>query len=143
MNPGEVARDRAYRILVVDDEETIRALLAEALGQEGYEVTTAADGQEALEYLENQVYDLVITDLVMPRADGVEVLLGARRINPQTPVIVMTGYPTAENLLRFVNLGASDFITKPFNLDVMRVTVAKLLEARRAQDEGANGGGSH
>ena len=115
------------RILVVDDEEVIRTLLREILVGEGYEVTTAADGQEAIDFLEREQVDLVMTDLVMPRVNGVEVIRASKRVNPRCPVIVVTGYPSVETVVRVTRLGAADYITKPFNVDVVKITVAKLL----------------
>ena len=126
--PQNNAESPPKRILVVDDEEVIRTLLREILTGEGYEVTTADDGQEAVELLEQQRFDLVMTDLVMPRANGVEVLQTSKRVNPGCPVVIVTGYPSVETVVRLVRLGAADYLTKPFNVDVVKVTVAKLLE---------------
>ena len=81
--------------------------------------------------LEAEQFDLVMTDLVMPRANGIEVLHAAKRFNPGCPVIVVTGYPSVESVVRLVRLGATDYITKPFNVDVVKVPVAKLLEMRQ------------
>ena len=121
--PQDNAESPPKRILVVNDEEVIRTLLREILMGEGYEVTTADDGEEAVVILEQQQFDLVMTDLVMPRANGVEVLQTSKR-----PVVIVTGYPSVETVVRLVRLGAADYLTKPFNVDVVRVTVAKLLE---------------
>ncbi len=131
---------RPARILVVDDEESIRDLLRLVLTGEGYSVITANDGKEAIEYLEAQRFDLVITDLVMPRVNGVEVLRAAKRIDPNYPVMVITGYPSVETVTKLVRLGAGDYLTKPFNIDVVRVTVAKLLEMGRMNGELGSGG---
>ena len=130
---------RPARILVVDDEESIRDLLRLVLTREGYSVVTANGGEEAIEYLEAQRFDLVITDLVMPRVNGVEVLRADRRIDPKYPVMVITGYPSVETVTELVRLGAGDYLTKPFNIDVVRMTVAKLLEMGRINDEPEGG----
>ena len=122
---------RAERILIVDDEEVIRTLLREVLTTEGYQVVTAVDGQDGIAALEGDHFDLVITDLVMPRANGIEVLQASKRTDPERPVIILTGYPSVETVVRMVRLGAADYITKPFNVDVVKVTVAKHLEMRR------------
>ncbi len=123
------------RILVVDDEELIRDLLKMVLMDEGYTVVTATDGEEAIQRLESSPFDLVITDLVMPKVNGVEVLRAAKRIDPNYPVMVITGYPSVETVTKLVRLGAGDYLTKPFNLDVVKVTVAKLLELSRMSRE--------
>ncbi len=130
---------RSARILVVDDEESIRDLLRLVLTGEGYSVVTASGGEEAIEYLEAQRFDLVITDLVMPTVNGVEVLRAAKRIDPAYPVIVITGYPSVETVTELVRLGAGDYLTKPFNVDVVIVTVAKLLEMGRVNGEPGSG----
>ncbi len=130
---------RAARILVVDDEESIRDLLKLVLTGEGYSVVTASGGEEAIGYLEAQRFDLVITDLVMPTVNGVEVLRAAKRIAPNFPVIVITGYPSVETVTKLVRLGAGDYLTKPFNIDVVLVTVAKLLEMGRMSGEPGSG----
>ena len=130
---------RPARILVVDDEESIRDLLKLVLTEEGYWVITASGGEEAIEYLEGQRFDLVITDLVMAKVNGVAVLRAAKGIDPSYPVMVITGYPSVETVTKLVRLGAGDYLTKPFNIDVVRVTVAKLLEMGRMNREPGSG----
>ena len=132
---SEDASERASRILVVDDEEVIRRLLTEVLAEEGYWVTTVSDGQQAIDLLERERFNLIITDMVMPGLSGIEVLRAAQRIDPLCPVIVLTGYPSVDSVRRLVRLGAADYIAKPFNVDVLKVTVAKLLEMRRVREE--------
>ena len=131
------------RILVVDDEEMIRILLNDILTAEGYEVTTAFDGRWAIDLLERERFDLILTDMVMPGRDGTDVLRAAKRIDPGYPVVVMTGYPSVEAVTRLIRLGAADYITKPFNVDVLTVTVAKLLEMRQVSTVPAGEESSH
>ena len=139
MGLGQEESRRPARILVVDDEESIRDLLRLVLTGEGYSVVTANDGEEAIEHLEAQRFDLVITDLVMPKVNGIEVLRAAKRIDSNFPVIVITGYPSVETVTELVRLGAGDYLTKPFNVDVVLVTVAKLLEMGRMSGEPGSG----
>ncbi len=127
------------RILVVDDEEIIRVLLTEILTEEGYQVTCAVDGRQAVDLLKSNRYDLVITDMVMPGLNGLEVLQAAFRIDPEYPVIMITGYPSVEMAVKLVNLGAADYITKPFNVDLIKVTVAKVLEMKRMRSKAGAG----
>ena len=136
---GDATPEQPARILVVDDEEMICILLTDVLSDEGYEVVTASDGQEAVDLLERERIDLIITDMVMPGLNGIEVLRTAKRLDPQRPVIVMTGYPSVETVRRLIRLGAEDYITKPFNVDIIKVTVAKLLEMRRVDGESSSG----
>ena len=119
------------RILVVDDEELIRALLSELFTAEGYEVTTAVDGEQALELLGTERFDLVLTDLIMPGLDGVEVLLHAKRIDADRPVVVMTGHAPVDTVSRLTESGADDYITKPFDLEDVKEIVARLIEMGR------------
>ena len=102
---SENGLELATRILVVDDEIMIQTLLDEVLSEEGYDVTTASNGKEAIELLERHSFDLVITDIVMPVLNGIEVLLAAKRIDIHYPVIVITGYHSVDSVVRLVNLG--------------------------------------
>ena len=121
----------------------IRILLNDILTAEGYEVTTAFDGRWAIDLLERERFDLILTDMVMPGRDGTDVLRAAKRIDPWYPVVVMTGYPSVEAVTRLIRLGAADYITKPFNVDVLTVTVAKLLEMRQVSTVPAGEESSH
>ncbi len=124
------------RILVVDDEDIIRVLPTEILTEDGYEIVTAPDGRDAIEILEHEQFDLIISDMVMPGMNGIEVLQAAFRIDPHYQVIMITGYPSVETAVRLVNLGAADYITKPFNVDLIKVTVAKVLEMKKIRGGG-------
>ena len=124
---------KASKIIVVDDEDIIRVLLEEILLEEGYEVTAVSSGEEAVLILEDDHFDLIVSDMVMPGLSGIDVLQAAIRINPQQAVIMITGYPSVDMAIKLVNIGASDYITKPFNVDLIKVTVAKVLaQSKRA-----------
>jgi PleD family two-component response regulator len=122
--------DQPSKILVVDDEVIIQTLLYEVLTEEGYEVTAANNGKEGIDFLEKSKFDLVITDIVMPVLNGIEVLLAAKRIDMNYPVILITGYHSVDSVVRLVNLGAADYIAKPFSVALIRMTVAKVLQMR-------------
>jgi DNA-binding NtrC family response regulator len=119
------------RILIVDDEGRNREFLKEFLEVEGFDVETAKDGQEALEILEKMDFDLVLTDLKMPRADGLAVLEGLRRINPQTVAIVFTGFGSIDTAVKAVKLGAYDYITKPLKIEEITLVIQRALEHRK------------
>lgn len=121
------------RILIVDDEDIIRILLNEILNEEGYHVTDAEDGEQAVALIEKEHFDLIISDMVMPGMNGIEVLQAAFRTDPEYAVVMITGYPSVETAVRLVKLGASDYITKPFNVDLIKVTVAKVLAMKRSR----------
>ena len=131
-----LAVEKAARILVVDDEDIIRVLLDEILTEEGYKVFQAEDGRQAVDMLEKESFDLIISDMVMPEVGGIEVLQAAFRIDPHYPVIMITGYPSVETAVKLVSMGAADYITKPFNVDLIKVTVAKVLTMRKSNNVG-------
>ena len=128
-NTLSASDEKSRRILVVDDEEVIRGLLKEMLGAAGYEVVTASGGRKAFIRFSMDHFDLVITDIVMPGMDGIELLKTLRHLDPDVPVIMLTGYPTGDAAARLVELGATGYITKPFEAKLMKSTVAKALEA--------------
>jgi two-component system response regulator AtoC len=118
-------------ILVVDDKDAMRNMLTETLSGEGYRVDATSDGKRALELIHNKAYDLVLTDLKMPETDGLAVLSGAKQVDAETPVILMTAYGTIEDAVQAMKLGAYDFITKPFDTEHLCVLVNRALENRR------------
>jgi two-component system, NtrC family, response regulator PilR len=123
------------RVLVVDDERSMRDVLAIALRQSGYDVTLADGGAAALERLRGETFDLVVTDLRMRETDGMAVLRAVRERAPETVVVVVTAYASTETAVEAMKLGAYDYVTKPFKLDEIRVTIANALERKRLQDE--------
>ncbi len=125
------------RILVVDDEERNREFLKELLEVEGFDIETAKDGQEAIEILENMDFDMILTDLKMPRADGLAVLEGLQRINPQTVAVVFTGYGSIDTAVKAMRLGAYDYITKPLKIEEIMIVIQRALEHRKLALENA------
>jgi putative PEP-CTERM system response regulator len=119
------------RVLVVEDNDSMRKMLTSALGDEGYEVTAVGSAEEAMEALAERRFDAVIADLRLPGKDGIAVLEECRQIDPTTPVIIMTAYGTIESAVRAVKLGAHDFITKPFDLDYLLLMVSRLMRSQR------------
>ena len=118
------------QILVTDDESSIRAVLAAQLTRDGYEVHTAADGQDALEILAEHHIDLIITDLKMPRVDGMELLRRALTMDPHQLIIMLTAHGTIDNAVEALKSGAFDYVTKPFDQDELRTIVSKALRTR-------------
>jgi excisionase family DNA binding protein len=115
------------RVLVVDDEATIRDLLAKTLALAEYDVDLAPDGRNALERLRIIPYDLLITDLKMPGVDGLAVIREARRLKADIPVIIITGFSTEASAIEAVNLGVSGYLTKPFRVPRVLAAAAKAL----------------
>ena len=119
-------------ILIVDDEEIIRDFLSEVL--EDYEISLACDGDEAIEKLHERSYDLVITDLRMPKVPGEEVVKAVRELRPETKVIVISGYSSLYTVSKSVSHGACAFLSKPFSIKELMQTVTGALEAGEAQN---------
>ena len=115
------------RVLVVDDEATIRDLLSKTLALAEYDVDLAPDGRTALERLRMIPYDLLITDLKMPGVDGLAVIREARRLKADIPVIIITGFSTEASAIEAVNLGVSGYLTKPFRVPRVLAVAAKAL----------------
>lgn len=117
-------------ILIVDDEEDSRDILTSLLAGEGYVAHGAESGSVALEMLSSHVYDLVITDLIMPRIDGIALTKKIKELGLNVPIIVVTGFATIEYAVASMKAGAFDFITKPFNFEQIKLTIDKALETK-------------
>ena len=115
------------RVLVVDDESTIRDLLSKTLALAEYDVDMAPDGRTALERLRIIPYDLLITDLKMPGVDGLTVIREARRLKADLPVIIITGFSNEASAIEAVNLGVSGYLTKPFRVPRVLAAASKAL----------------
>jgi len=115
------------RILVVDDEETIRELLSKTLALAEYEVHVAPDGRTAVDRMRIIHYDLLITDLRMPGVDGLTVIREARRLKADIPVIIVTGYSSEASAIEAINLGVQGYLTKPFRVPRVLAAAEKAL----------------
>jgi DNA-binding NtrC family response regulator len=124
------------RILVVDDEPNMLRLLKTILmDKTGYEVTTTNNPLEVSKLLQEDRYDLVITDLKMPLVDGIDLIGIVRGIDATMPIIVITAYGTIETAEEAIQKGAYDFITKPFRKETILITMKRALEWKRMQSE--------
>jgi two-component system response regulator PilR (NtrC family) len=123
------------RILVVDDEESIREFLDIMLRKEGYEVTVAVDGEEAKGFIQNKSFDLVISDLQMPRMNGLDLLKYTKQNYPDLTFMMITAFGTTETAVEAMKMGAYDYITKPFKIDEVRIVVANALRAKNLEVE--------
>jgi DNA-binding NtrC family response regulator len=132
--------------LLVEDDPDVRAVLAGALRTEGYRVTEAGDGETALRRIESAAYDVVVTDVRLPRMDGIAVFEAARRSSPATEVVLMTSFAAVEQAVAALKAGAYDYLTKPFDVDELLIRLRRIagtkqlqrdLSAARAQLAGA------
>ena len=121
---------RRHTMLVVDDEKITRRNLKHVLTKAGYQVATAVDGLEAIDRLKDQAFDLIITDLKMEQADGMQVLETAKQKNPDTEVIIITGYATVPAAVSAMQKGSYHFLAKPLKLDEIRTTVKNALDRK-------------
>jgi two-component system cell cycle response regulator len=119
------------KILVVDDDESVCMVLTRVLQGAGHDVAVARNGPEAIDTLRSESFDLIITDLKMPGIDGLGVLEKAKELDPLCEVIVITGYASVDSAVEVMRLGAYDYITKPFNLDRIRILAERALQRRR------------
>ena len=123
------------QLLVVDDDPVTVDLLKEVLSKEGYQVKTALSGEEAARLATEDVYDLVVTDVRMGDMDGMEVLRAFKKISPETTVIMITAFGSIETAIEAIREGAFDYISKPFKLEEMTLTIRRALEQRKLLQE--------
>lgn len=121
------------KILVVDDEEGARELFNTILTDEGYEVALAVDGEEALNRMKGDAYDLVVTDIKMPGMDGLQLLQELRKVGSTADVIMVTAYGEVESYLKAMSLGAAEYINKPIRIKELKRIVHKVLTERKTK----------
>src|SRR5256884_2918654 len=123
------------RILVVDDERSMRELLAIVLRREGYEVVLAENGRAAIEVLEREAIDILVSDIKMPDLSGVDVLRAAKRIDQDILGIMITAFASTDTAVEAMRLGACDYLSKPFDVDLLRMKVREKIENRQLRQE--------
>lgn len=123
------------RILVVDDELFVRELLLEFLSSQGYEVSLADSGENAVRLMQTEPMDVVLLDLKMPGINGIETLKQIKRIDPNALAIIMTGYPTIESSIEALRHGAYDYVIKPFKLNELKSSIERALKEHRLKSE--------
>jgi two-component system response regulator PilR (NtrC family) len=132
---AEQAAAPASRILVVDDERSMREMLGILLRRDGHDITIAESGRDAIALLEKQAFDLVVSDVKMPDVSGVEVIRAAREVNPAVIAILITAFGSRELIEEVAELGVDDYVEKPFNVEVLKFRIRKELERRRLRQE--------
>src|SRR5580692_10857301 len=125
------------QVLIVDDEVNLRKILSAQLSRDGYDVLTAEDGEQGLQLLKEHHIDLVVTDLKMPKVDGMTLLKRALEEEPELPIVLITAHGTIDTAVEALKTGAFDFVTKPFDKDEVRQIVAKALKTRELRGHDA------
>jgi CheY-like chemotaxis protein len=125
----------SHSILVVEDDEELRPMLVEVLRDEGYEVQEAGNGTRALQHVESTFFDLIITDVRMEGMDGLETAEAIHRVQPDVPVIVITGFAQQDAPLRAIRQGAFDYLHKPFQLRELLLCVSRALNNQELLDQ--------
>jgi DNA-binding NtrC family response regulator len=127
--------NRQPTILLIEDEEPSRKAMTLLLGSAGYAITPCATGNEALQAVAKEEFDIVLTDLLLPDANGIDILTKVKEASPITEVILITGYASAETAVKAMKEGAFDYITKPLNIDELRIIIGKATERQRLKNE--------
>ncbi len=127
--------DDAIKILVIDDDDSGRLALTMLLRSAGYEVTSAATGMSALDLIDREQYQVIVSDLFLPDKSGLDILQNVHKVSPGTEVIVVTGHASAQTAVRAMKEGAFDYITKPIDFDELKIVVSKALEKQKLLSE--------
>jgi len=125
----------AAHILVVDDDQNAKETLHRFLEMQGFEVVGASDGEDALNRTREQTFDVIVTDLKMPKIDGIELIREVKTASPSTICIVVTGFASIDSAVEAMKAGAFDYVSKPFQLEEIKLVVQRALEYKRLQDE--------
>src|SRR5215510_16400892 len=131
---GEFMAER-FRVLVIDDDPSVRDYMEALVSRQGYQVFAAADGEQALKVLAETRPDLVTLDVVLPGMDGLATLAELKRRLPEVPVVMLSGHGQARNIVEAMRLGASDFLRKPFEVEELELAFQKALEKRALKQE--------
>lgn len=123
------------QILIVDDEQSMLDFLTLMLQKEGYDIITANNGAKAKELIKKEKLDLIISDIKMPDIDGIELLKFIKEVNPEATVILITAYASTKTAIQALKLGAYDYISKPFDIDELKIIIEKALEKKRLTEE--------
>ena len=127
--------DDTIKILVIDDDDSGREALTMLLQSAGYEVTSAATGESALDLIDREQYQVIVSDLFLPDKSGLDILQNVQKVSPVTEVIVVTGHASAQTAVRAMKEGAFDYITKPIDFDELKIVVSKALEKQKLLSE--------
>src|SRR4030042_6606546 len=120
--------DQGYKVLVVDDDLEMCALISDVLQGEGFSATSTGESLEASKILKKEEFDVIVTDLKMKGLKGLDLLEVANKVAPMTPVVIITAFGTIESAIKAMKMGAYDYITKPFQMNELALTVRQALD---------------
>jgi DNA-binding NtrC family response regulator len=124
-----------YKILFVDDDSAIRSIVNKYLSKEGYQVSLAESGIEALKLLKDGKFDIVFTDFKMPGINGIELLARIKEYSPEIEVIIVTGHGTLDSAIKAMKIGSYDYLQKPFKLDLLKIIIDRIIEEKKIKRE--------
>jgi len=122
---------KTYKVLVVDDEQVIRNLFARILTAKGHQVISVDNGKDALQKVMEQSFDIVFTDIVMPGIDGTATFKALRKLKPDLPIVIMTGFAVEDKIEEAMSLGAVDYLYKPFDISEITLILKRLEKKKR------------
>ncbi len=122
------------KILIVDDDRELKEYLAEVLREDGYQTQSASSAKEASEKLSMEEFDIVLLDYMMPKKSGIDTLIEIRGLRPKAKVIMITAFASIENAIEAIKKGASDYISKPFKIDNLLLTIRRVLEEAKFEE---------
>jgi len=122
------------RILIVDDDSELRDTITEVMQNEGMHTVSAADAEEGLKNLQNNVFDIVLLDVIMPKINGIDAIPFFIKAQPKAKIIIMTAYSTVDTAVEAMKKGAADYLTKPFKINELMITIKRILEEQRFKD---------
>jgi len=123
------------KILLVEDDNIMRVTLEDVLQSEGYDVESVGDGKGAIEIIENNKFDIVLTDIILPKINGIDVLKAIKKVSPDTTVVMMTAYGSIKDAVESMKLGAYDYITKPFLMEELLINLKKIIDYQNLKEE--------
>ena len=125
----------ATKLLVVDDEQDLLDLLVRRLKRKGYEVDSAGTAEDALQLVKKNDYDIGVYDIRLPNMDGIELLKETKKLQPDIEVLILTGHGTIDTAIEAMKVGAFDYITKPYNLAELELTIGKAAENKALKED--------
>ena len=124
-----------FKVLFIDDDQQILSIVEQFIQRWGFDITTVSSGEQAIEVLGNDYYNVVFSDLIMPDIGGLEILKQVKTLSPESEVVIVSGYGTIESAIEAMKLGSYDFLQKPINFDRFRILIDRIIEKQKLKEE--------